>query len=316
MARAANKPGILTRIKKLFSRSKSFSSLLKTIGEELFVRLYSIPAARALFKIFMPSNTPPRWIFIVGCYNSGTTLLQKILGAHPQISALPREGVRFTRMLSNLEMNGHHMLWDEHYKKEVIPSGNPKSAYEKIVADWRIFWKSSTKACLEKSIANTARIEWLDRNFPNACFLGIHRNGYCIAEGLHRRARPPQWLRDKTGEDRYPLSMTADQWVTANQEMLRGMEKVSCKKVIKFEEFVASPFSYLCSLFEYLDLSTNCLLETRNGISINGVNFEIKNPNPESINRLDRQDIKEVTPIIAQMMDELNYPLISGEQDV
>ena len=313
MSLITNKPGFATRISKLASRSLSFSTFAKSISEELFVRAYTNPIARRVMRKFVPSKYPPRWIFIVGCYNSGTTLLQKILGAHPQVSALPREGVRFTNWLSNLELNDHHMMWDENYKDVTIPEGNSKLAYEGIIADWRIFWKKSTKVCLEKSIANTARIEWLNSNFPNAYFLGIHRNGYCISEGLHRRARPPQWLKDKTGKETYSLSMTANQWVIANQDMLDGMAKVERKQIIEFEEFVAEPYSYLCDLFEKLELSTDCLQKTQTGISINGQSFDIKNPNPKSLERLSNEDINEVTPVIAQMMNKLNYPLISGE---
>lgn len=39
---------------------------------------------------------PQKWIFIVGCYNSGTTLLEKILSLHPMIGSLRDEGVMLT----------------------------------------------------------------------------------------------------------------------------------------------------------------------------------------------------------------------------
>ncbi len=254
---------------------------------------------------------PKKWIFLVGCYNSGTTLLQKMLGAHPQISALPREGVRFTDWLSNFETNDHHMMWDKSYKTEAIPqAGSANEAYEGIVADWSIFWDDKAVAFLEKSIANTSRIEWLNENFPNAYFLGIHRNGYCIAEGLHRRARPPEWLKKQTGEENYPLEMTARQWVIANQDMLEGIGKVERGRLIRFESFVEAPYENLQGLFEFLGLSSDCVIKTKDGVSINGENFKIKNPNPSSLARLSSNEIDKITPIISEIMAELNYPLI------
>ena len=39
------------------------------------------------------------WIFITGCYNSGTTLLNQILSTHSRISGLPDEGVMLTDQL-------------------------------------------------------------------------------------------------------------------------------------------------------------------------------------------------------------------------
>ena len=38
-----------------------------------------------------PAN-PEKWLFVVGCYNSGTTLIADALADHPQIAALPDEG--------------------------------------------------------------------------------------------------------------------------------------------------------------------------------------------------------------------------------
>ncbi len=40
-----------------------------------------------------------KWVFIIGCYNSGTTLLNEILASHPKISGLPDEGVMLTDQL-------------------------------------------------------------------------------------------------------------------------------------------------------------------------------------------------------------------------
>lgn len=45
------------------------------------------------FKVAVtPVPRPRKWLFLVGCYNSGTTLLAELLSRHPDISALPTEG--------------------------------------------------------------------------------------------------------------------------------------------------------------------------------------------------------------------------------
>lgn len=41
---------------------------------------------------FTPVPRPDKWLFVVGCYNSGTTLLAEMLSRHPNISGLPTEG--------------------------------------------------------------------------------------------------------------------------------------------------------------------------------------------------------------------------------
>lgn len=40
-----------------------------------------------------------KWVFIMGCNNSGTSLLHYILGSHPDIASLPREGQFLTAVL-------------------------------------------------------------------------------------------------------------------------------------------------------------------------------------------------------------------------
>lgn len=47
--------------------------------------------------------TPKKWVFIVGCYNSGTTLLNQILSCHPDILTLPDEGAFLTRRVPTPE---------------------------------------------------------------------------------------------------------------------------------------------------------------------------------------------------------------------
>ena len=41
------------------------------------------------------------WLFILGCNNSGTTLLAELLGRHSLIRSLPKEGQRLTRAIPN-----------------------------------------------------------------------------------------------------------------------------------------------------------------------------------------------------------------------
>src|SRR5688572_26729280 len=45
------------------------------------------------FKLALtPLVTPEKWVFVVGCYNSGTELLTELLGSQKAIAALPHEG--------------------------------------------------------------------------------------------------------------------------------------------------------------------------------------------------------------------------------
>ena len=54
---------------------------------------------------------PDRWIFIIGCNNSGTTLLKSILTKHPLIAGFTREGVYLTDRLPFPEQFGWPRMW-------------------------------------------------------------------------------------------------------------------------------------------------------------------------------------------------------------
>ncbi len=294
----------LKRLEKFVFRQTSWFAATHRLCEEAIVRLCSNAGIRKILSFPFPNREPEKWLFLVGCYNSGTTLIQHILSAHPKISALPREGVRFTQMLSDLELNGHHMFWDEQWKTVACPTDtDSKYAALQVKRDWRIFWKRGANIFLDKSVSNTARIGWLNSNFDNAHFIGIHRNGYCVAEGLHRRSRPPEWLKQETGLDHYPLAKAAEQWAMINETMLTDISTTRNLR-ISFEDLVEDPVSCARKIFVFLELDTPDMDWDGTNFTISGVSFEIHNPNPASLKRLGTSSA-DLTNIIDPVMARL-----------
>ena len=298
----------LDRIKRVYRRSGSMRNFVATAREELFVRAWSRAKVRKLASTFISDYEPKKWIFLVGCYNSGTTILQKILNAHPSIAGIPREGVRFTNVLSNLEEHGHHMIWSEDFEDFIEPSLPHQLAYQQIKKDWGIFWRSGCTAFLDKSIANTARINWLNHVFPDSVFIGIHRNGYCVSEGLQRRAIPPSWLIAKNGSQKYPLETVANQWVCSNEMMLDQFATLPGSSIlVGFEDFVGNPVDTTVGILEHLGLDSEAVSSKSGSLIMNGQKFEIRDPNPASLDRLDSKSIEIVAPILQSMMQKLRY---------
>src|SRR5690242_5444088 len=62
-----------------------------------------------------------KWVFILGCYNSGTTLLDQILSGHPQFSGLNEEGVMLTDQLPRPEDFQWRRMWWKCEDKMMIP---------------------------------------------------------------------------------------------------------------------------------------------------------------------------------------------------
>lgn len=258
---------------------------------------------------FFGERRPEAWIFPVGCYNSGTTITQALIAAHPDVRSMPREGVRFTSVLPQPEDLGWTRMWigcPEHMK--MPPRKEPERA-GRIMRDWAPWWGSGGRAFMDKSITNGTRMPWLDANFENAYFIGIVRNGYCAAEGIRRRARPKGRVAEKIGEC-YPLRMAGEQWVAANERMLADAEKVEKFELVLYEDLVRDPVGVLGHVWDFLGLQRPPTEEGAGSLKIDGSEFRLRNMNADSISRLSPEDLQEINPVIEGLQERFGYEVL------
>ena len=231
-----------------------------------------------------PTNT--KWVFIVGCYNSGTTLLHNVLATHPDIGSMPWEGQTFNDQFPTPKALDIPRLWV--LKRELFhlsADNPPASVADKLRQQWSRHYNDINRPILiEKSPTNAARILWLNKHFQDASFIGIIRNGYTVAEGIHRRA----------GHD---FDLGAKQWAISNQIMLDDLEQVPGKLIISYEDFVQNPTATLSTISNFIGIENTFDEAVKK--------FKIKNFNPESLSRLSpdaKQKIeKEAAPLLAKL---------------
>lgn len=289
---------------------KGFNESIKEAYIRFILNTYGeMKVLRKLTSKLFTLKIPNKWIFILGCYNSGTTLLQRLLALHPSIRTLPKEGVRFTGEFRRPEDIGWTRMWNEclHYMFQDLQNG-PKEANQ-IVKDWSPWWEGTGPVFIEKSITNILRAEWLQQHFPNSYFVGITRDGYAVSEGITRRARPKGQAKRKIGEY-YPIEMAANEWVVANQLLLDYRNTLQRYTVISYEELLSTPNEYLKYLFEFLDLEQPTITYTENSLFINGTRHELWDGNKYSISRLSNAQLEKISSIIAPMQQKLGYPLL------
>lgn len=280
---------------------------------ELAARAYFREPVRAGVRRLVRPRRPERWIFPVGCYNSGTTITKALLAAHPDIRALPREGVRFTAMLPAPERLGWTRMWVACEEAIVLPPRLEPARYERIVHDWAPWWRAGGLAFIDKSVSNVTRMPWLDLNFPRAYFIGIVRNGYCAAEGICRRARPVGAAARIVGE-RYPIEMAGRQWVAANERMAQDSARVERFRLIAYEELTQDPLRVLGELWAFLELPPPPMRRTAEGVEIAGTRFELRNMNAESFTRLRPGEIAALNPVIGGLMQKYGYPVLPAQE--
>lgn len=237
-----------TKLGRFFARNDG--QLLRGLRREIGVKLYLRPWFRRLVRPFFRPTEPQQWVFLVGCYNSGTTILRDILEAHPQISTLPFEGVRLTSAFPDLENADWPRMMYRFRDDWALPDTDDIARRAK--RDWAPWWDRRAKVFLEKSIDHTTRVDWLARHFGNVAFVAITRNGLAVCEGVLRRSHPRGSAIDEVGEA-YPPKMVAQQWV-AFEEVLEANLLPDRDVHLRYEGLMADPVAHLRRVFETLGL--------------------------------------------------------------
>ena len=304
----------LNKLKRFSERNGG--SLIQAVARRYLATLYIHSQVRRLASYFFSTRKPEKWIFLVGCYNSGTTICRDILGIHPEIGILPREGVRFSSLLPRPEEKGWIRMWvgcPEHMK---MPTDNQKQISDRIIKDWSPWWKKTARVFLEKSITNITRMKWLDDNFENAYFIGITRNAYPVVEGIKRRASPEGEAKEILGSDQYPIDLVGQQWVDANSRLLEGGKIVKNYYAIKYEDLVDDPLSVLDRLWDFLEITPVKTSFNDTVLTIDDRKLELRNMNKASIARLSTENIEALNPVIKLTQERLGYKIISKQEVV
>ena len=169
---------------------------------KILVRAYQKKWIRSFFNPFQKIREGKKYVFILGCYNSGTTLLNHIIGSHPEVSSLPTEGIALTSGLTRPEDFGWPRMWYMCEDKVRFTENSAACDPKLVKRDWNFWFDKNKNIYLEKSIANSAKVKWLEANFDSPYFIWIIRDGYCVSEGIRRRSRdiPAQQRRHRASD--------------------------------------------------------------------------------------------------------------------
>jgi hypothetical protein len=168
---------------------------------------------------------------------------------------------------------------------------------------------------VEKSITHLLRAEWLQRNFPNAVFIAITRNGYAVSEGIARRASPRGDAAREIGST-YPVEMAADEWRESNEIIMDLAGELDRMITVRYEDLVATPAETLAGLFRFVGARPPELECGDSGIWIDRKWYELRDGNAPSLERLGNEKRARITPIIENMQRRLGYPVLAATDEV
>ncbi len=260
---------------------------------------------------FIKTPTMNNMIFIVGCYNSGTTLLDHMLSSHDEISNLPSEGVSLTSELSTPEDFGWNRMWFMCRNKLEISKFSHSPDLEIIKKQWSMFYDNSKEFYLEKSVINSLNIDWLEESFHSPYFIWIVRNGYAVAEGIRRRTLPEgrhnsQYLKG------YPIELCAKQWAYNNNVISKKINYTKNWKCISYEDLTTKNDAVIDEIFDWLPLNERTEYNITREFTFHNKSKTITNMNQESINRLSKIEIDQITSEIQPELVKYGYKILKS----
>jgi hypothetical protein len=255
-------------------------------------------------------------IFIIGCNNSGSTVLAKILTRQPTICSLP--------LMENPDTYGqyHHLEMQDLAglpKKLTRWTGkqtarlwaiNEFQGFLKVTeADYTPSLGRRTKAILSQfgqkgkrlvltSPANLLRVKLLLSIFPDAQFITLVRNPYPVVEGtIRKRLYDPQrpWISGMATT----VAQAAEQWENANVLLLSLQRFLTDQLliIVHYEDLVTRPKVTLGQILEFLGLSDKNAKAPRLK----------RNLNERQSQRLTAHEREVVERICWPMMDHFGY---------
>lgn len=287
---------------------------MQRFTKKAYSRLKKTRLVRELASYFGNDLEPDRWIFIVGCYSSGTTILSRVLGEHKEIESLPQEGAFLTDVLPTPEDYGWTRMWIRCRDDVCIKPGQlSKQDVRRIKRQWSIWYPQASSNLLEKSVANTLRMRFLNAHFESAYFIEMVRNGYAVAEGIQRRADLDRWPNPEY-EEKYPIDLCARQWVACCRTVEQSRPDIDRFLRVRYEDFTEDTKGTLDQITRFLGISPIESSVLQKTWSFQEKNEPIKNMNPSSFERLSPRQIRKIEDVAGDVLRECNYPRLSSAQ--
>lgn len=242
-----------------------------------------------------------RPIFVVGCCNSGTTILWQALCSHPDLSGPESEGQDITDLPACMR----HFLGRQTFRMFAHPRFN--DAYRVTDKDFRVDvarqvdrvygrYCEPRKRFIEKSPANSMRTRFLQSIYEDASFVILVRNGYAVCEGIRRK----RWFdpeRPHMGSQPTTIRDAAEQWYHANRILLEDSRYLRRRMFVRYEDLVGEPAATIRSVLRVCGCEPS---------AVPVPNFDLDR-NARQIARLLPVEIDAITEVAGPLLAELDY---------
>jgi len=205
-----------------------------------------------------------RLVFVGGLHRSGTTLLYRCIGNHPQVSIFRKTGVPMDEgqylqsvypTANDYGGPGKFGFNQGSFLTEHSPLSNKRNA-DNLLSQWSQYWDTSKPYLVEKSPPNVIRMRFLQSLFPNACFLIICRHPIATSFAIQKWVKPEirKWLDRR-------LDRLIKHWLVCYEQMLQDLPMINNVLLIRYEDFIKSPQNIINKIYCYLGMQEHLLIE-------------------------------------------------------
>lgn len=196
-----------------------------------------------------PQHLPPRYIFIGGLHRSGTSLLARLIAAHPEVSALHApdvpegEGAYVQGAIPHTAQHGipGAFAFDPAQHMTEAHSLNTEETRSRLEADWSPRFDRTSRNRLEKSPVNLLRSRLYQALFPMAHFIFVTRHPVAVAQATAKWSDAP-------------FDRLIAHWGRAHALAFRDLPYLHAALVLRYEDLCADPASSLRQIWAFLSL--------------------------------------------------------------
>ncbi|MDP4574245.1 sulfotransferase [Qipengyuania sp. G39] len=190
-----------------------------------------------------------RFVFVAGLHRTGTSLLARMIGTHPQVSSIidspvpENEGCYLQGAIPHTALDGRpgYFATNPHEHHTEHSPYNTLETKTRLLADWSPWFAEEKAWWIEKSPVNLTRMRLYQQLFPTAQFIVILRHPQVMAAALAKwDDRDPQDLV------RYALD--------AYDRMAADLPFLHSTLVVRYEDLVADATSVYRSALAFLSL--------------------------------------------------------------
>lgn len=266
----------------------------------------------ALTRLVSP-RVPRRLVIVTGCYNSGTTLLQRILQAHPSLCGIPSsvEGDVLVKEFKKAEDFGWKRMWHQ-CESQIRRTGRRPNTAKSVLRQWR-WWIDPWRGFVEKSVCDMLRLDFYRQSFApldlHPQFVMIVRHPLPVVEGLLRRAAPMSPVAAQFKDGRYPAEMALAQW-KASARITVSQMGLSDVRVIRYEDLCEEPLSVLRGLLQSIGLDPSLVSVSGDEIRLGDARISVRNNNQDSAKRFSSEAWQELVGSdeeLAELLGQFGY---------